>query len=86
MPKSTVTVHHTLGQQEALDRIKNILATVSAIASQTLRDTDLATARAVFDQRLQALGRAHDILNRTRWTSASASARSSPAGTPASRA
>lgn len=52
-------------------RIKNILATVSAIASQTLRDTDLVTARAVFDQRLQALGRAHDILNRTRWTAAS---------------
>lgn len=26
MPKSTVTVPHALGQQEALDRIKNILA------------------------------------------------------------
>lgn len=52
-------------------RIKNILATVSAIASQTLRDTDLTSARKVFDQRLQALAAAHDILNETRWTSAS---------------
>lgn len=52
-------------------RIKNILATVSAIAAQTLRDTDVATARRVFDQRLQALAAAHDILNQTRWTAAS---------------
>jgi PAS domain S-box-containing protein len=52
-------------------RIKNILATVSAIASQTLRDTDLESARAALNQRLQALAGAHDVLNRTRWTSAS---------------
>jgi PAS domain S-box-containing protein len=52
-------------------RIKNILATVSAIAAQTLKDTDLESARAALNQRLQALGGAHDVLNRTRWTSAS---------------
>jgi PAS domain S-box-containing protein len=52
-------------------RIKNILATVSAIASQTLRDTDLETARAAFAQRIQALAAAHDILNRTHWAAAS---------------
>ncbi len=52
-------------------RIKNILATVSAIASQTLRDTDLDSARTALNQRLQALAGAHDVLNRTRWTSAS---------------
>lgn len=56
---------------ELAHRIKNILATVSAIASQTLRDTDLATARAAFDTRLQALARGHDILNASRWTTAS---------------
>ena len=52
-------------------RIKNILATVSAIASQTLRNTDLETARSNFKERLVALSKAHDILNKTRWTNAS---------------
>ncbi|UDL89559.1 PAS domain-containing protein [Mesorhizobium sp. PAMC28654] len=52
-------------------RIKNILAMVAAIASQTLRNTDIATARATFNERLRALANAHDILNKTRWTSAS---------------
>lgn len=52
-------------------RIKNILAMVSAIASQTLRNTDLETASAAFNDRLRALANAHDILTRTRWTEAS---------------
>ena len=52
-------------------RIKNILAMVSAIATQTLRNTDLVTARTVFTERLAALAKAHDILNQTRWTDAS---------------
>ena len=52
-------------------RIKNILAMVSAIASQTLRNTDIDTARATFNERLRALANAHDILNSTRWTGAS---------------
>ncbi|TPM30852.1 PAS domain S-box protein [Mesorhizobium sp. B2-3-4] len=52
-------------------RIKNILAMVAAIASQTLRNTDISTASATFNERLRALANAHDILNQTRWTSAS---------------
>ena len=44
---------------------------VAAIASQTLRNTDIATASATFNERLRALANAHDILNKTRWTSAS---------------
>jgi len=52
-------------------RIKNILAMVSAIASQTLRGSDIETARAALSERLRALANAHDILNDTRWTSAS---------------
>ena len=52
-------------------RIKNILAMVSAIASQTLRNTDIDSARATFNERLRALANAHDILNSTRWTRAS---------------
>jgi len=51
-------------------RIKNILAMVSAIASQTLRNTDLETAAASFGERLTAVSTAHDIMARTRWTSA----------------
>jgi len=54
-------------------RIKNILAMVSAIASQTLRNSDLETASAAFNERLRALSNAHDILNKTRWTEASLS-------------
>lgn len=52
-------------------RIKNILAMVTAIASQTLRHTDIDTAREAFIDRLRALAQAHDILNTTRWTNAS---------------
>ena len=51
-------------------RIKNILSTVSAIASQTLRNTDIDTARTVLSERFQALGKAHAILSNTHWTSA----------------
>ncbi len=51
-------------------RIKNILAMVSAIAAQTLRNADLETAAATFSERLRALSNAHDILTRTRWTAA----------------
>jgi len=52
-------------------RIKNILATVSAIASQTLRGDDMDASRASFHERLRALADAHDLLTRTQWTSAS---------------
>ena len=51
-------------------RIKNILAMVSAIASQTLRNTDLETAAATFNERLKAVASAHDIMTQTRWTTA----------------
>ena len=44
---------------------------VSAIASRTLRNTDLETARVSFTERLQALATAHDILTSTKWTTAS---------------
>lgn len=52
-------------------RIKNILAMVGAIASQSLRGSDMETAKAAFGERLRALANAHDILNATRWTRAS---------------
>jgi PAS domain S-box-containing protein len=52
-------------------RIKNILAMVTAIVSQTLRDTDIDSARTALTARLRALANAHDLLNKTRWTNAS---------------
>jgi PAS domain S-box-containing protein len=52
-------------------RVKNILAMVSAIATQTLRNTDIETASAAFGERLRALASAHDILTGTRWSDAS---------------
>ncbi|WP_237061354.1 sensor histidine kinase [Loktanella sp. M215] len=52
-------------------RIKNILLMVSAMASQTMRNTDIETGRTVLADRLRALAHAHDILNDTRWTDAS---------------
>ncbi len=56
---------------ELQHRIKNILATVSAIASQTLRTGDLETSRESFMMRIKALSEAHNILTATRWTDAS---------------
>ena len=57
--------------EELHHRIKNTLATVSAIASQSLRDVPGAgQARQALDGRLDALGRAHDLLLQARWTSA----------------
>jgi two-component sensor histidine kinase len=44
-------------------RVKNILATIQAISSQTLRAArDLPSARVTFDRRICSLARAHDLL------------------------
>ena len=61
--------------EELHHRVKNTLATVMAIASQSLRNaTDLEQGREAISHRLIALGRAHDLLLQTNWTSASFSA------------
>jgi two-component sensor histidine kinase/FixJ family two-component response regulator len=53
-------------------RIKNTLATVSAIASQSLRTaTSIEHGRQAIDGRLVALGRVHDMLMQVSWTSTS---------------
>ena len=58
--------------EELHHRIKNTLATVGAIASQSLRTADsLEHGRQAIESRLQALGRAHDLLLQARWSSAS---------------
>jgi len=53
-------------------RIKNTLATVSAIASQSLRTaTSLEHCQQAIEGRLVALGRAHDMLMHVSWANAS---------------
>src|SRR4030081_338876 len=58
--------------EELHHRIKNTLATVSAIASQSLRTADsIEHGQQAIESRLIALGRAHDLLLHARWASAS---------------
>lgn len=58
--------------EELHHRIKNTLATVSAIASQSLRAaTSIEHAEQAIDSRLAALGRAHDLLMQVSWANAS---------------
>src|SRR5229473_5313499 len=58
--------------EELHHRIKNTLATVSAIASQSLRTaTSLEHGQQAIEGRLVALGRAHDLLMQVSWANAS---------------
>jgi two-component sensor histidine kinase len=58
--------------EELHHRIKNTLATVGAIASQSLRTaTSVEQGRQAIEGRLIALGRAHDLLLQARWASTS---------------
>jgi two-component sensor histidine kinase len=53
-------------------RIKNTLATVSAIASQSFRAaTSIEQGQKAMEGRLLALGRAHDLLMQVSWSNAS---------------
>src|SRR3981081_3566700 len=58
--------------EELHHRIKNTLATVSAIAAQSLRTaTSIEHGQDAIEGRLVALGRAHDLLLQVRWANAS---------------
>ena len=58
--------------EELHHRIKNTLATVGAIASQSLRTaTSVEHAQLAIEGRLFALGRAHDLLMQVSWANAS---------------
>jgi two-component sensor histidine kinase/DNA-binding response OmpR family regulator len=58
--------------EELHHRIKNTLATVSAIASQSLRmATSIEHGQQAIEARLLALGRAHDLLMQVNWANAS---------------
>jgi two-component sensor histidine kinase len=57
--------------EELHHRVKNTLATVIAITSQSLRTAeDLTQGRLAVEGRLIALGRAHDLLLQANWESA----------------
>jgi two-component sensor histidine kinase len=60
-----------LANEELGHRLKNTLALIQAIAIQTFRASTDAETMSSFSNRLQALGRAHDVLLRHDWTSAS---------------
>ncbi|MHC2019962.1 PAS domain-containing protein [Methylobacterium sp. CM6247] len=63
--------HQRLLTNELQHRVKNTLALVQAIASQTFRNaTDIDATREAFAARLISLGRAHDILTQASWTAA----------------
>jgi two-component sensor histidine kinase len=56
--------------EELHHRLKNTLATVMAITSQSLRTAEsLEHGKQAIESRLLALGRVHDLLLQTNWTS-----------------
>ncbi|MCD6071597.1 MAG: hypothetical protein K0S42_2113 [Microvirga sp.] len=63
--------HARLMNDELKHRIKNTLATVSAIASQTLRGSAKVSALETFHARIAAFGKAHDILTDANMAAAS---------------
>lgn len=52
-------------------RVKNTLAAVQTIAAQSLKSTSDGELRRVFEERLIALSRTHDLLSRDSWESTS---------------
>lgn len=63
--------HRELLIHELNHRVKNTLATVQSIASQSLRNADaMEEARSAMEARLLALSRAHDVLTRENWEGA----------------
>jgi len=55
---------------EMKHRIKNVLATVQALARQTFREQSQQSGYEAFEARLSAMARAHDILTADGWQSA----------------
>lgn len=64
--------HRALLADELSHRVKNMLATLQAIVSQTLRNaTSLEEARVTLGSRIQSLDAANDLLVSQRWEGAS---------------
>lgn len=56
--------------QELQHRIKNTLAMVAAMASQTLKGDDISDRRSAFLKRIQALSKANDLITSKTWQNA----------------
>ncbi len=61
---------HTLLINELNHRVKNTLATVQSMASQTFRNSADREAKQKFSSRLVALGSAHNLLSESKWEGA----------------
>ena len=59
-----------LANHELQHRVKNTLAVLSAVAAQTFRDTASKSALEIYQGRLAAFGRAHDLLTASHWIEA----------------
>jgi len=59
-----------LANHELQHRVKNTLAVLSAVAAQTFRDPSSKPALEIYQGRLAAFGRAHDLLTATHWIEA----------------
>ena len=69
--RSAAEEHRDILIAEMSHRVKNVLATVQSIGSQTLRQSDsLEAFKTAFNGRLQALARAHDLLVDEGWAGA----------------
>jgi two-component sensor histidine kinase/PAS domain-containing protein len=70
--RTRVEQHQELLLAELNHRVKNTLAIVLSIATQTLRHADTAEAfRAGFEARIMALAEAHNLLTESNWEGAS---------------
>lgn len=56
--------------EELNHRVKNVLAVLGAVASQTFRDGASKTDLAKYQERISAFGRANDLLNAANWAAA----------------
>ncbi len=61
---------HSLLINELNHRVKNTLATVQSMASQTFRSSADREAKQKFNSRLVALGSAHNLLSESKWAGA----------------
>jgi PAS domain S-box-containing protein len=62
--------HQRLLVYELNHRVKNTLATVQALAAQAFRGVEASEERTIFEARLFALAKAHDLLTHTNWEGA----------------
>jgi two-component sensor histidine kinase len=59
--------HRTTLIHELNHRVKNTLATVQSLATNSLRSGEVEKARTAFEGRLLALSKTHDVLTRENW-------------------